>query len=79
MNSVKVGMLILYRLLVLMSCSRKSIHEKVLTVDTPLMLTRPDGDIGESHSSETSKVDFPPLKQGGLDAIFFAVFENMRN
>lgn len=56
------------------------IHEKVLTidthVDTPFMLSMEDWNIGETHDSRKggNKVDLPRMKEGGLDAIFFAVF-----
>ncbi len=56
------------------------IHNKVLTVDshvdTPMRLTHSGFDIGKSHDvkKERSRVDFPRMKEGGLDAIFFAIF-----
>ena len=52
------------------------LHASMLTVDThcdtPLELFRSDFDLGERH--ETGCVDFPRMKEGGLDAEFFAVF-----
>jgi len=56
------------------------IHKKVLTLDshadTPLTLYRSDYDLGVRHeiSKEGGRVDFPRMKEGGLDASFFAVF-----
>ncbi len=56
------------------------IHNKVLTVDThvdtPLRLMHSDFNLGERHESgrRDGKVDLPRMKEGGLDAIFFAVF-----
>lgn len=56
------------------------IHERVLTVDThvdtPFMLDREDFDIGKINDplKRGGKVDFPRMKTGGLDAIFFAVY-----
>jgi membrane dipeptidase len=56
------------------------IHDKVLTIDThtdtPYMLLRPGFDIGKSHDPRKrgGRVDFPRMKQGGLDAVFFAAF-----
>ena len=58
------------------------IHENTLTidthVDTPLYLYMidPDFDLGEHHDpyERGSKVYFPRMKEGGLDAVFFAVF-----
>lgn len=56
-----------------------AIHQKVLTVDThvdtPMRLMRGSFDLTERHDPKTgSRVDFPRMKEGGLDAIFFAVF-----
>lgn len=56
------------------------IHDRVLTVDThadtPLRMIQPGFDMSERHDpNETgSKVDYPRMKEGGLDAIFFAAF-----
>ena len=56
------------------------IHDRVLTVDThadtPLRMIEPGFDLAERHNPlETgSKVDYPRMKEGGLDAIFFAAF-----
>ncbi|MFK5857599.1 MAG: dipeptidase, partial [Bacteroidota bacterium] len=56
------------------------IHAKVLTVDshvdTPMRLTHSGFDIGKYHdvNDEKSRVDFPRMKEGGLDAVFFAIF-----
>ncbi|MCK5222012.1 MAG: membrane dipeptidase, partial [Candidatus Aminicenantes bacterium] len=58
----------------------KKIHEEILTVDThtdtPMMLRSPSFDIGKSNDPRKrgGKVDFPRMKDGGLDAVFFAVF-----
>ena len=56
------------------------IHNRVLTVDThadtPLRMIQPGFDMSERHDPrETgSKVDYPRMIEGGLDAIFFAAF-----
>ncbi|MEM9325386.1 MAG: membrane dipeptidase, partial [Bacteroidota bacterium] len=56
------------------------IHDRVLTVDThadtPLRMIEPGFDMSERHDpNETgSKVDYPRMKEGGLDAIWFAAF-----
>ena len=56
------------------------IHDRVLTVDThadtPLRMIEPGFNMAERHDpNETgSKVDYPRMKEGGLDAIFFATF-----
>lgn len=57
------------------------IHQDVLTLDshtdTPLVLMRSDFDLSVLHTpeqSEGSRLDFPRMIEGGLDAVFFAVF-----
>jgi len=56
------------------------IHHDVLTIDThsdtPLNLLREDFDLGRRNDQAITgtKVDFPRMKEGGLDAQFFAVF-----
>ena len=63
------------------------IHKKVLTLDThadtPLRMIEPGFDMSERHDpNETgSKVDYPRMKEGGLDGIFFAAFvaQDIRN
>lgn len=52
------------------------IHDEVFTVDThcdtPMMLFKEDFDPGKKN--EMGKVDFVRMKEGGMDAMFFAVF-----
>ena len=56
------------------------IHRDVLTVDThcdtPMNLSRSAFKLAERHDAirTGTKVDFPRMKEGGLDASFFAVF-----
>ncbi len=56
------------------------IHNEVLTidthVDTPMRLSRSQFNLGELHDPRKGggKVDLPRMKEGGLDAVFFAVF-----
>jgi membrane dipeptidase len=63
------------------SAQVSELHDKVLTVDThadtPMRLLSEDWDIGERHEStgrRGSKIDLPRMKEGGLDAEFFAAF-----
>ncbi len=57
-----------------------AIHDRILTLDThadtPLRMIQPGFDMAERHDpNETgSKVDYPRMKEGGLDGIFFAAF-----
>ena len=72
---------------IIIGCSDKEleekaaeIHKKVLTVDThvdtPFVLSLlPDLDLGETNDPQSgSQLDFPRMQEGGLDAVFFAVF-----
>jgi membrane dipeptidase len=56
------------------------IHEKALTVDThcdtPMNILENGFDIGKRNSS--GKVDLPRMKEGGLDAMFFAAFTGQK-
>lgn len=61
-------------------CKAENIHRSVLTLDshtdTPMMLGRTNYDIGKHNDARNrgGKIDFPRMKEGGLDAVFFAVF-----
>lgn len=56
------------------------IHEAVLTIDThndtPMKFNRTEYNMGERHdvNNNGGRVDFPRMKEGGLDGAFFAVF-----
>ena len=56
------------------------LHQKILSVDshtdTPLRLQQKDFDISKRHDPvrDHSKVDFPRMREGRLDAAFFGVF-----
>ena len=59
----------------------RELHRKILTVDThcdtAFGLLRKDWDIGERHDPAlraSGKIDLPRMKEGGLDAEFFAAF-----
>lgn len=58
------------------------VHEHALTVDThcdtPMALLDEGFDISQRNSAPQSRVDFPRMKEGGLDAIFFAAFTSQR-
>ncbi|HPE75013.1 MAG TPA: dipeptidase [Draconibacterium sp.] len=60
----------------------KEVHQKVLTVDThcdtPMAMLDDNFDIGIKNSPPQSRVDFPRMKEGGLDAMFFAAFTSQR-
>jgi membrane dipeptidase len=57
-----------------------AIHAKVLTVDThadvPILMMKDGFDVAREHdfSKEGSQIDFPRMKKGGMDAMFFAVY-----
>ncbi|MCK8492724.1 dipeptidase [Spirosoma sp. RP8] len=56
------------------------IHEKAFTVDThadtPMLLSRGGFDVTKDNDPRTtnSKIDYPRMRRGGLDAIFWAVY-----
>jgi len=58
------------------------IHEKCLTVDThcdtPMLMVKPGFNVREEHEAPKYRVDFPRMKKGGLDAMFFAVFTGQK-
>ncbi len=56
------------------------IHEKAFTVDThadtPMLLSRGGFDVTKDNDprATNSKIDYPRMRRGGLDAIFWAVY-----
>ncbi len=59
----------------------RELHKKILTVDThcdtAFSLLRTDWKIGDRHDPaqrDSGKIDLPRMKEGGLDAEFFAAF-----
>jgi membrane dipeptidase len=58
------------------------IHRNAITVDThvdtPMALLDGELDLGKRNSAPQSRVDFPRMIEGGLDAIFFAAFTGQR-
>jgi len=58
------------------------IHNRILTVDThcdtPMAMLDDKFDVGVRNTLPQSRVDFPRMKDGGLDAMFFAVFTSQR-
>ncbi len=60
------------------------INKKVFTVnshtDTPMRFVRDGFDLSEKHNvrDDVSKIDFPRMKEGEMDAVFFAGFLGQR-
>jgi membrane dipeptidase len=58
------------------------VHQRALTVDThvdtPMALLNKGFDVGRRNNAPDSRVDFIRMKEGGLDAIFFAAFTSQR-
>ncbi|GAA4416317.1 dipeptidase [Nibrella viscosa] len=58
----------------------KRLHQRILTVDThadaPINMMKPGFNIGVTHDTytEDAQIDYPRMKQGGMDAMFFAVY-----
>ena len=61
----------------------KTIHDKAITVDThvdtPMALLDESFDVGKKNTPPQSRVDFPRMEEGGLDAIFFAAFTSQKD
>ncbi len=59
-----------------------SIHNSVITIDThcdtPMKFVDKGFDISRRHEAPASRVDLPRMKEGGLDAIFFAIFTSQQ-
>ncbi len=88
-KSILLSRLISVILLLLIACESPEktvedkaadIHDQVLTIDThadtPLIMGSEDFDIGQYNDPHEGggKVDFPRMKEGGMDASFFAVY-----
>ena len=58
----------------------RKIHQHVLTLDThadaPIMMQKDGFDVGSAHDTKRdgSQIDFPRMKEGDMDAMFFAVY-----
>jgi membrane dipeptidase len=58
----------------------QTLHDRILTLDThadaPIMMQKLGFDVGVTHDTKKdgSQIDFPRMKQGGMDAMFFAVY-----
>ncbi len=58
----------------------QKLHQRILTLDThadaPINMQKPGFDVGVAHDTkrDNSQIDFPRMKQGGMDAMFFAVY-----
>ncbi|KUG08164.1 dipeptidase [Solirubrum puertoriconensis] len=56
----------------------RKLHEQIFTVDThadtPMNLVKPGFDLTKDNDPTEAKLDFPKLKRGGLDAVFWAVY-----
>jgi membrane dipeptidase len=62
--------------------AKKSIHSRALVVDThtdtPMLLVQDGLDLTQRHSPPDSRVDFPRLREGEVDAIFFGLFTSQQ-
>lgn len=63
----------------------QKIHQEIFNIDThidtPMNMASDGWDIGERHDPEQrgrSRVDLPRMREGGLDAAFFAVYVGQR-
>jgi membrane dipeptidase len=60
------------------SSSARDLHERILTLDTHLDTTAkmddPKWNVMERHPIEDGQVDFPRMREGGLDGGFWAIY-----
>jgi membrane dipeptidase len=58
------------------------IHQGAIVIDThtdtPMKLVNGQFDLSERHKAPGSRVDFPRLREGNVDAVFFALFTGQR-
>jgi len=58
----------------------RRLHQRILTLDThadaPISMMKPGFDVGVKHDRlvDGTQIDFPRMKEGGMDAMFFAVY-----
>ncbi|OIN56332.1 dipeptidase [Arsenicibacter rosenii] len=58
----------------------QKLHQRILTLDThadaPINMMKPGFDVGKAHDvkADGTQIDFPRMKRGGMDAMFFAVY-----
>ncbi|HNW50501.1 MAG TPA: dipeptidase [Prolixibacteraceae bacterium] len=59
-----------------------SIHKNAIVIDThtdtPMLLVEQGINLREKHVAPASRVDYPRLKEGGVDAIFFGLFTSQK-
>lgn len=62
--------------------SNSEIHSRALVMDThtdtPMQLVRHNLDLGQRHTAPDSRVDYPRLREGEVDGIFFGLFTSQR-
>ena len=86
-----VNFLIISFIIVFTSCKQESleekaekIHDEIVSIDThtdtPLNFLDPDFDIGKwnDYKNSRTRIDFPRMEAGRLDAVFMAVFIGQR-
>ncbi len=60
----------------------KKIHHQAIVIDThtdtPMMLLNNGFNVAVRHTAPDSRVDFPRLREGDVDAIFFGLFTSQR-
>lgn len=67
------------------SCAKQNvskIHQQAIVIDThtdtPMQLVNKGLDLSVRHNAPDSRVDYPRLREGAVDAIFFALFTGQR-
>lgn len=84
-NIMSKLLLILMVLGLFLSCSKHNVsetHTNALVIDThtdtPMQLINHGLDLSKKHKAPDSRVDFPRLREGEVDAIFFALFTSQQ-
>lgn len=64
------------------SAQNQTIHQRAVVIDThtdtPMKLINGNFNLAERHKAPDSRVDFPRLREGEVDAVFFALYTGQR-
>ncbi|MCF8360120.1 MAG: dipeptidase [Prolixibacteraceae bacterium] len=80
---MKRAALLLVVLIIITGCNKvEKIHSGAVVIDThtdtPMLMVNKGLNLSQRHEPPGSCVDFPRLKEGGVDAIFFALFTGQK-
>jgi membrane dipeptidase len=79
---VLIDILLAFELLTFAQAEFLSVHNEAIVIDThtdtPMQLIDAGFDIADRHEAPDYRVDIPRLQEGGVDAIFFALYTGQR-